>query len=91
MKQLLLKLDNERAQTLDSFVVGCHAEMIALLRRFAQRQPGSFGERTAYLWGGNGAGKTHLLRALESDSTARFMSVATPLKEFDGRQMSICI
>ncbi len=83
MKQLLLKLDTERAQTLDSFVVGRHAEMIELLQRFAQRQPGSFGERAAYLWGESGAGKTHLLRALESGPTARYLSAASALRDFE--------
>ena len=30
MKQLLLKLDTNRPQTLESFVIGQHAELVAL-------------------------------------------------------------
>lgn len=83
MKQLLLKLDAARLQTLDSFIVGQHAEVVALLHLFAHRQPSSFGERSAYIWGENGAGKSHLLRALETDSTSRYITSISPIADFD--------
>ena len=83
MKQLLLELDANRPQTLESFVTGQHAELVALLHRFAQRAASSFGERAVYIWGDAGAGKSHLLHALELDATARYINPATPLAEFD--------
>ena len=83
MKQLLLKLDTDRPQTLDSFVVGQHAELVALLQLFQKRQPGSFGERAAYICGEPGAGKTHLLRALTSESGARFLDPDSELEAFE--------
>jgi DnaA family protein len=83
MKQLLLKLDAARPQSLESFEVGHHAELIALLQRYVQRQPGSFGEHAAYIWGESGAGKSHLLRALETDSTAHYITPASPLADFE--------
>ena len=83
MKQLLLKLDTDRPQTLDSFVVGQHAELVALLQLFLQRRPGSFGERAAYIWGEHGAGKTHLLRALQSVPVARYLNPDSDLADFE--------
>jgi DnaA family protein len=88
MKQLLLKLDAARPQTLESFEVGQHAELVALLRRFMQHQPGSFGEHAAYIWGESGAGKSHLLHAIESDSmsresTSRFITPDSALADFE--------
>ncbi len=86
MKQLLLELDVHRPETLDSFVVGQHAEVVELLRRFQQRLPGSFGERAAYLWGETGSGKSHLLRALSDHDTtghARSINATAALTEFD--------
>jgi len=85
MKQLLLKLDAARPQTLESFITAQHAEAVALLQLFAQRQPGSFGERSAYLWGESGAGKSHLLHALESDSAARYLSPTASVADFEYR------
>lgn len=83
MKQLLLKLDAARPQTLKSFVAGQHAEVVELLHLFSQRQPGSFGERAAYIWGDSGAGKSHLLRALQTDNSARIITPATPSAEIE--------
>lgn len=83
MKQLLLKLDADRPQTLESFVTGQHAELVALLQLFEQRQPSSFGLHAAYIWGDSGAGKSHLLHALNTDASARFLTPATPLPDFE--------
>ena len=85
MKQLLLKLDAERPPTLDSFVAGHNAELAALLHLFEQRRPSSFGERAVYIWGDSGAGKSHLLHALESQPGARYLNPACALSEFDYR------
>lgn len=60
MKQLALELASPPAPTLDNFVVGANAELIATLRMLAS---GAGGERFVYLWGGPGSGRTHLLHA----------------------------
>ncbi|MET3105402.1 DnaA family protein [Oxalobacteraceae bacterium GrIS 2.11] len=83
MKQLLLKLDEARPQTLESFVIGHNPELVELLRLFIQRRPGSFGERAAYMWGAAGVGKSHLLHAIEADATARYINAESSINAFD--------
>jgi len=61
MKQLALELASAPAPTLDNFVVGDNAEVVAAVRALAR---GDGGERFVYLWGGSGSGRTHLLRAV---------------------------
>lgn len=60
MKQLALELASPPAPTLDNFVVGGNAEVVAALRAFAR---GDSREHCIYLWGGSGSGRTHLLCA----------------------------
>ena len=74
MRQLLLNLDAETPQTLDSFVVGQNAELAHLLKRVAAREASSLDERFIYIWGEPGAGKTHLLRALACAPDARYIA-----------------
>lgn len=61
MKQLALDLASPPAPTLDNFVVGENAEVVAALRALMR---GDGDERFVYLWGGPGSGCTHLLRAV---------------------------
>ncbi len=61
MKQLALELASPPEPTLDNFVVGENAEVLAAVRALAR---GGAGERFVYLWGGSGSGRTHLLRAV---------------------------
>lgn len=61
MKQLALELASSPAPTLDNFVVGENAEVVAAMRALAR---GDGAERFVYLWGGTGSGRTHLLRAV---------------------------
>lgn len=61
MKQLALELASPPTPTLDNFVVGENAEVVAAVRALAH---GETGERFVYLWGGSGSGRTHLLRAV---------------------------
>jgi len=59
VKQLALELATPPAPTLDNFVVGGNAEIVAALRALVRSE----GERFIYLWGASGSGRTHLLRA----------------------------
>lgn len=60
MKQLALSISAPPQPTLDNFVPGANAELVARLREF---QTGDFPEVILYLWGEAGSGKTHLLHA----------------------------
>lgn len=60
MQQLLLHLSEAPAQTLENFVPGSNAEVLAVLHAWLA---GVVEERCVYLWGPNGCGKSHLLRA----------------------------
>lgn len=59
MSQLLLDISPESLPTLENFVAGRNAELLAALR---QALAGG-GERSIYLWGEEGSGKSHLLQA----------------------------
>lgn len=63
MKQLALGISPPPQPSLDNFVPGANAELVARLRDF---QAGNFAEIILYLWGETGSGKSHLLRACAS-------------------------
>ncbi|MBA3904919.1 MAG: DnaA regulatory inactivator Hda [Rhodocyclaceae bacterium] len=65
-RQLLLDIRPEQRPTLDSFVAGANAELLARLR--ALSQPKAFD--AVYLWGPAGSGRTHLLRATHAAADA---------------------
>ncbi|AWL05786.1 DnaA regulatory inactivator Hda [Massilia oculi] len=79
MKQLVLDLGAEPAQSLDTFQVGANAEMAHLMHLFAER---SSREHFAYLWGDTGAGKTHLLHGLAASPGARYIAADAPAADF---------
>ena len=60
MRQLALKISPPPQPTLDNFVPGANAELIARLKEF---QGNRFAESVLYLWGADGSGKSHLLGA----------------------------
>ena len=60
MKQLALGISPPPQPTLENFIPGANAELLARLREF---RAGRFAEAVLYLWGEPGSGKTHLLRA----------------------------
>ncbi|MSQ62901.1 MAG: DnaA regulatory inactivator Hda [Betaproteobacteria bacterium] len=60
MRQLALGISPQQQPTLDNFVPGANAELVARLREF---QAGDFPEVILYLWGDAGSGKSHLLHA----------------------------
>lgn len=64
MKQLALELASPPEPTLDNFVAGDNAEVVAALRALAR---GEGDERFVYLWGGAGSGRTHLLHAVQRE------------------------
>lgn len=60
MKQLVLDIARPPEPTLDNFVAGQNVELLAQLRELLQAGPR---ERFVYVWGPQGAGRSHLLRA----------------------------
>ena len=60
MRQLALGISPQPQPTLDNFIPGANAELVARLREF---QAGNFPEVILYLWGEAGSGKSHLLQA----------------------------
>lgn len=65
-RQLILDLLPPPPPTLDNFVVGSNAAALDALRQW---QPG----RAIYLWGTPGSGRSHLLRAVGSLPSARYI------------------
>lgn len=61
MQQLPLNITFDCPASLDNFVVGQNAEILAALREFVMPQEQ---EPLMYLWGGSSSGKTHLLKAV---------------------------
>jgi len=60
MRQLALGISPPPEPTLDNFVPGANAELLARLRELWS---GNAAERIFYIWGEVGSGKSHLLRA----------------------------
>ena len=79
MKQLVLDLGADPAQSLETFQVGDNAELAHLMHLFAER---SSREHFAYLWGEPSAGKTHLLQALAATPGSRYIAADAPESEF---------
>ena len=64
MRQFALGLSPPPRPTLDNFVPGANAELVARLRELVS---GNSVESIVYLWGEPGSGKSHLLRACARD------------------------
>src|SRR5690349_7887559 len=60
MKQLALGISPPPQPTLDNFVPGANAELLARLRAL---RSGTYSDSVLYLWGEPGSGKSHLIRA----------------------------
>src|SRR3989304_2474378 len=65
MKQRVLDIALPAAPTFDNFVPGRNAELVAALYALAH---GAGNERFIYLWGADGRGRSHLLRAGADDA-----------------------
>jgi DnaA family protein len=73
MRQLLLDFTQAPAPTFANFVPGLNAEVVAALQSAVR---GDLAERVMYVWGENGSGKTHLLKAFAQASGGRTRYVA---------------
>ena len=60
MKQLALGISPPPQPTLDNFVPGANAELLARLRAL---RSGTYSDSVLYLWGEPGSGKSHLIQA----------------------------
>jgi DnaA-homolog protein len=60
MSQLLLDISPDKQPTLDNFVVGRNQELLSSLRNALS---GGGSERSFYVWGESGSGKSHVLQA----------------------------
>jgi len=72
-RQLAFDLANPPQPTLDNFVVGANAELVEHLRGITMLREQ---ERSVYIWGSDGSGRTHLLRAATAALAARGLRVS---------------
>jgi DnaA family protein len=80
MRQLALGISPPPQPTLDNFVPGANAELVARLREF---QGNRFAENVLYLWGETGSGKSHLLRACSVLSACAGPNVVDDVETLD--------
>lgn len=87
MKQLVLNLCAEQAQTFEHFVVGQNAELVHRLHAIASGEAvDAIQDHFVYMWGGSAAGKSHLLHAVQSATQpgcSRFITVKSGLDAFE--------
>lgn len=79
MRQLALGISPPPEPSLDNFVPGDNAELLARLREL---KAGSLAESIVYIWGEPGCGRSHLLRACAGPDVA----VADDVDAFDEAQ-----
>ncbi len=82
-QQLTLDIRPEPHPTLDNFIVGANAELLARLRALAQ--PRAFD--AVYLWGPPGCGRSHLLRATQATADAAGRRVVRIAAEEAGAEL----
>jgi DnaA family protein len=80
MKQLALGISPPPQPTLENFVPGDNAELLARLRDF---RDGSYPEVVLYLWGEAGSGKTHLMRACDGVDDVEKLDDAAQIRLFN--------
>ncbi len=84
-RQLPLDLGTPPPNTFDNFIEGGNTEVLSRLRRLRQELEGAAVDRTFYLWGESGSGRSHLLQALCQDAPpgqARYIGPPSPLTAF---------
>jgi len=77
MTQLLLDLEPPRIPTLENFMVGRNAEVVAALRHLCATVPEHPSARCLYLWGPPGSGRSHLAQATCALLDGRFLDGRT--------------
>jgi DnaA-homolog protein len=86
-RQLTLDLGTPPPKTLDNFFAGANAELVARLAGLdAELSAGPVADRTFYVWGEPGSGRSHLLQALVASTPghrARFAGAQSSLSAFD--------
>jgi DnaA family protein len=82
MRQMLLDLPGEKPQNLDNFEPGRNTELLALLSQHAFGDKLPLSARFVYCWGEAGAGKSHLLHALNTTASTRLIGPHSPLADF---------
>ena len=78
-RQLALDLVQPLRPSLDNFVAGRNAEAVAALRALVD----GGGERFVLLWGAEGSGRSHLLRAVAASAPSLWIDHATREMSFD--------
>nr|WP_232355101.1 DnaA regulatory inactivator Hda [Burkholderia oklahomensis] len=85
-RQLTLDLGTPPPATFDNFYSGTNAELVTRLRELdLALAAGPVADRTFYVWGEAGSGRSHLLQALVHDTTyghARYVSPQSGLDAF---------
>jgi DnaA family protein len=81
MRQLLLDWGTPRPPTLESFVVGRNQELAALLQQIAAGAAPAK-DQLLLIWGEDGAGKSHVLKALSAIPAALLLSPAATVEAF---------
>jgi DnaA-homolog protein len=84
-RQLTLDLGTPPLATFDNFFAAGNHELVTRLRELeGALAAGPVADRTFYVWGEAGSGRSHLLQALmhEADGRARFLSPQAPLAAF---------
>ncbi|RFU45891.1 DnaA regulatory inactivator Hda [Paraburkholderia sp. DHOC27] len=86
LRQLTLDLGTPPPSTFDNFFAGANAELVTRLRGLeAELAAGPVPDRTFYVWGAPGSGRTHLLQALVHEAQpghARFAGPQSSLAAF---------
>lgn len=83
-QQLLLDLGTPPPATFDNFIVGANRELVAQLAQWpVALDGGTAADRSVYLWGEPGCGRTHLLQALcHAAGRARYLGPRSALSAF---------
>jgi len=82
MKQLLLDWGTTPPQSLDNFVVGKNAELLALLTSLATQHNDNYKQQMVTIWGHAGSGKSHLLQALHTKTKGPLLTPKHVVSEF---------
>ena len=82
MKQLLLDWGTTPPQSLDNFVVGKNAELLALLTSLATQHTDNVKQQMVTIWGHAGSGKSHLLQALHTKTKGPLLTPKHVVSEF---------